>query len=85
MSLEIARSGPPLDPALVERVMHPVLGGDSPDEQGLAHARSVIEDEHGGRFSIESALDTGTRMVMQLPVAAPGPADEGQEIPRLPR
>jgi len=84
VSLEVMRSGPPLDPALVERVMNPVLGRESPDEQGLAHARSVIEDEHRGRFSIESALDAGTRLVMQLPLTPHAANGNGEAIPRLP-
>jgi two-component system, NtrC family, sensor kinase len=72
VQLAITRSGPPLDPAQLERVMHPVLGLHAPEDQALSHARSVIEDEHEGRFEVSSAFDAGTQLIMQLPLVVTG-------------
>jgi PAS domain S-box-containing protein len=39
--------------------------------QGLAIARSIIVDRHGGAFDVHSVVGTGTRFTIRLPVTAP--------------
>ncbi|HBH79111.1 MAG TPA: histidine kinase, partial [Nitrospira sp.] len=36
--------------------------------QGLAIARSVVVDKHGGRINVESQVDQGTTFIIHLPV-----------------
>ncbi|MBK8276430.1 MAG: hypothetical protein IPK92_11525 [Nitrospira sp.] len=36
--------------------------------QGLAIARSVVVDKHGGRIDVESEVDQGTIFIIHLPV-----------------
>ncbi len=36
--------------------------------QGLAIARSVVVDKHGGRIEVESQIDQGTTFIIRLPV-----------------
>jgi PAS domain S-box-containing protein len=39
--------------------------------QGLAIARSIVVDRHGGAFDVHSVVGTGTRFTIRLPVTAP--------------
>jgi signal transduction histidine kinase len=41
--------------------------------QGLAIARSVVVDKHGGTISFETETGKGTVFIIRLPVAAPSP------------
>jgi signal transduction histidine kinase len=40
--------------------------------QGLAIARSVVVDKHGGQLTFESEIGRGTTFVIRIPIAAPG-------------
>jgi signal transduction histidine kinase len=42
--------------------------------QGLAIARTVIVEKHGGTLHFESELGTGTTFYIRLPIAGPAPA-----------
>jgi signal transduction histidine kinase len=40
--------------------------------QGLAIARSVVVDKHGGTIAVESQVGTGTTFIIRLPLTAQG-------------
>ena len=42
--------------------------------QGLAIARAIVIDQHGGTITVDSELGTGTTFTIRLPIAEP--ADE---------
>lgn len=46
--------------------------------QGLALARSVIVDKHGGTISFESEEGAGTTFILRLPLEASSPAQPGE-------
>jgi two-component system, NtrC family, sensor kinase len=37
--------------------------------QGLAIARSIVVEKHGGELDVESVLGRGTRFILRLPIA----------------
>jgi signal transduction histidine kinase len=45
--------------------------------QGLAIARSVIVDKHGGALTFETRLGKGTTFIIRLPVAGKNPRPAG--------
>jgi len=67
-SIEIADSGRGIASATLAKIVDPVLGPAQLGEaaQALAHARTVIVGDHGGRLEITSAAGEGTRIVIQL-------------------
>ncbi|HMG20314.1 MAG TPA: ATP-binding protein, partial [Kofleriaceae bacterium] len=42
--------------------------------QGLAIARAIVVDRHGGSLSFDSAADRGTTFVIRIPIDGPRPA-----------
>jgi signal transduction histidine kinase len=53
--------------------------------QGLAIARSIVVDRHGGRLTFESRVGHGTRFVVELPIAGtdrltPPPSPDRQSV-----
>jgi two-component system, NtrC family, sensor kinase len=42
--------------------------------QGLAIARSIVAEKHGGSIDVHSVVGSGTRFVLRLPVAGRSPA-----------
>lgn len=49
--------------------------------QGLAIARSVVVDKHGGSIAIESDVGRGTTFVIRLPLKVPSHAMPNQVVP----
>jgi signal transduction histidine kinase len=49
--------------------------------QGLAIARSIVTDKHGGSISFESEMGGGTRFLITLPVEAPNSQDPPRTAP----
>ena len=45
--------------------------------QGLAIARSVVVDRHGGTLTFETAVGRGTTFRIELPVRGPRPGGTG--------
>ncbi len=43
--------------------------------QGLAIARSIVVEKHGGHIDVESVVGSGTRFVLRLPMAGRSAAD----------
>lgn len=43
--------------------------------QGLAIARSIVVDKHGGSIDVESSVGVGTRFVLKLPLGGRSPAE----------
>jgi signal transduction histidine kinase len=35
---------------------------------GLSICRQIIEEHHGGRITVESEVDAGTRFIIELPL-----------------
>ena len=50
--------------------------------QGLAIARSIIVEKHGGRIDVHSDVGSGTRFMLRLPIARPCDR-EGRAMKRL--
>ncbi len=44
--------------------------------QGLAIARSIVVDKHGGTIEVSSEIGVGTRFTLNLPVNGRGPASK---------
>ena len=75
VEVSIADDGPGIPEELRDRVFEHFfttkdVGAGS--GQGLAIARSVIVEQHGGELSFESELGHGTRFVFRLPLEDPG-------------
>jgi len=67
--IQVADSGPGIDPALRERVFEPFFSTKtSGSGLGLALVKKIVED-HGGGVSLESEPGAGTRVMLWLPPA----------------
>lgn len=77
LALEVADSGPGMDPATLERAGHPGFTTKATGSGlGLTLVQRIVE-QHGGRFLLESKLGEGTRAIVTLPTppaAAEAPA-----------
>jgi CheY-like chemotaxis protein len=65
--IEICNSGSEAASALADNVGDPVLGAGEAEGHALAHARTVVVDEHHGTLEVRSSPD-GTTMVIRLPL-----------------
>lgn len=67
--IEIRDNGRGITGNVIQRVMDPVLGSQAPEDhgQGLAHARSVVVDQHQGRLDVETSPQ-GTTLSIRLPL-----------------
>ncbi len=66
----IADTGPGIAAAIRDKVFDP---GRAPGS-GLAIARSIVVDRHGGQLTFETEVGTGTTFYVRLPVADPDAA-----------
>jgi signal transduction histidine kinase len=72
--LSVSDTGPGMGPDVLARVFEPFFttrSGAGGTGLGLAICRRIAR-EHGGAIRLESAPGTGTRAVVELPVAAGG-------------
>lgn len=67
--IEISDTGRGMADTMVQRVMDPVLSAIENEQSGqaLAHARTVIVDQHHGRFDVRSSAQ-GTSLMIRLPL-----------------
>lgn len=70
--IEIEDNGGGIADTTLQRVLDPVLSSRTNEDSGqaLAHAHSVIVDEHHGRLDIRSSSE-GTTLEIRLPVERP--------------
>ena len=67
--LEVEDNGPGMDPATLERAVHPGFTTKSTGSGlGLTLVQRIVE-QHGGRFGLESSPGVGTRAWISLPSA----------------
>lgn len=72
VDLSVGDDGPGIPEAIRERVLEPFFSTrPTGTGLGLAVAKTVAE-AHGGRLRIESEVDRGTRITLELPVQALG-------------
>jgi signal transduction histidine kinase len=78
--IEIADTGCGIPQAIATRVFDPFFTTKPVGKgtgQGLAIARSIIVDKHGGRLTFESEVGRGTTFRIELPIAGRGHAGDG--------
>jgi signal transduction histidine kinase len=74
VEIRIADDGPGIPEAIRTRVFDPFFTTKEVGHgtgQGLAIARSVIVEKHGGELRFESAVGRGTTFFVRLPLVAP--------------
>lgn len=72
--LEVEDNGPGMDPATLERAVHPGFTTKSTGSGlGLTLVQRIVE-QHGGRFGLDSSPGIGTRAWISLPAADGRPA-----------
>ncbi len=77
VEIRIADTGTGIPENIRSKIMEPFFTTKEVGKgtgQGLAIARSVIVDKHGGRLFFETEVGRGTTFVIQLPIAESGPA-----------
>jgi PAS domain S-box-containing protein len=80
VEIAIADNGCGIAPTNLEKIFDPFFTTKTVGRgtgQGLAIARSIVNDKHGGQIDVHSTLGVGTRFVVRLPVhgrKAPEPA-----------
>lgn len=77
--IEIGDNGCGIPQENLERIFDPFFTTKEVGKgtgQGLAIARSIIVERHGGEFNVESEVGQGTHMILRLPVG--GPVARGQ-------
>jgi signal transduction histidine kinase/HAMP domain-containing protein len=82
--IEIGDTGCGIPPEIRDRVYDPFFttkGVGKGSGQGLAIARNIVVDKHGGTLTFESEVGKGTTFVMVLPVGATSPGEEGTSSP----
>ena len=89
VEVRVADTGAGIPEEIRERIFDPFFTTKEVGRgtgQGLAIARSVIVDKHGGTLSVESDIGKGTAFTIRLPIEDAGPAgamhtpDRGAEI-----
>jgi signal transduction histidine kinase len=79
VEVEVADSGPGLDPEIRDRVFDPFFSTKTAGSGlGLALVKKIAED-HGGGVRLESERGSGTRAILWLPAA--GPPDASSATP----
>jgi PAS domain S-box-containing protein len=69
--IAVADNGCGIAPENLEKIFDPFFTTKAVGRgtgQGLAIARSIVQDRHGGRLDVETALGVGTRFVVRLPL-----------------
>jgi signal transduction histidine kinase len=71
VKISISDTGSGIAPEILDKIFEPFfttkpIGGGS--GQGLAIARSVVVDKHGGTIEVQSALGIGTTFTIALPI-----------------
>jgi PAS domain S-box-containing protein len=72
VAIAFTDNGCGIAPANVERIFDPFFTTKEVGKgtgQGLAIARSIVVDRHGGRIEVESRLDAGSAFTIHLPIA----------------
>ncbi len=72
--VDIADDGPGIPEQVLDRIFEPFFttkGVGRGTGQGLALARAVVQDRHGGRIEVETAEGVGTRFRLRLRVGGP--------------
>ncbi len=70
--IEIEDNGCGIEPQHLDKIYDPFFTTKEVGQgtgQGLAIARSIVVDRHGGSISVDSKPGTGTRFMITLPVA----------------
>lgn len=76
VALEVEDTGPGMDPATLERAVHPGFTTKaSGSGLGLTLVQRIVE-QHGGRFELDSSPGVGTRAIVTIPSAPPEAAPE---------
>ncbi|MEJ2578341.1 MAG: ATP-binding protein [Kineosporiaceae bacterium] len=80
VSVEVSDTGAGIPEEIRHRIFEPFFTTKEVGRgtgQGLALARSVIRDKHGGTIAMSSAVGVGTTFTLTLPVAGRRTADTG--------
>jgi len=64
----IADTGPPVPDTMGSTIFDPLFVPSDGERPGLAFARNVIVDQHGGHLAIENGANGGVTLVVRLPV-----------------
>jgi signal transduction histidine kinase len=71
LEIRISDTGGGIPEPILEKVFDPFFTTKKQGRgtgQGLAIARTIVENRHGGRIHIETENDVGTTFVLQFPV-----------------
>ena len=71
--IAIADTGPGIPPAIQDKIFDPFFTTKDVGQgtgQGLAIARAIVVDRHGGTLTFESEAGRGTRFLIRLPINA---------------
>jgi signal transduction histidine kinase len=71
--IAVTDTGAGMTPDVLERAFDPFFTTKDVGKgtgQGLAIARSIVVDKHGGKIEVDSALGQGTAFTVWLPVEA---------------
>jgi two-component system NtrC family sensor kinase len=74
--ITISDTGCGIPDNIQDRIYDPFFttkGTDRCTGQGLATARAIVVEKHGGSISFESAVDRGTTFTIRLPIRGPTP------------
>ena len=69
--MSVVNTGDPIPPEAVERLVEPFY---TTKPQGTGLGLSIVKriiDAHGGKFTVHSNAESGTRVSVVLPAAAP--------------
>jgi signal transduction histidine kinase len=75
--ISFADTGGGIPPEIQQRIFDPFFTTKEVGRgtgQGLAIARAIVVERHGGELSFESIADHGTTFVIRLPIAGPRPS-----------